>query len=182
MNDPRHSRRGPRHYRTPDGDDRPRLTCPDCGYVAYENPRVVVASVAREGNRVLLCRRAIPPRIGYWCLPAGFLELHESAEEGACREAMEEAHADLELAGVLAVYSLAHINQVQIVFSARLRVPTISPGPESQDVALFHWHDIPWESLAFPSVRWALEHDRQAREHSVWAAAGNPEPARPLGE
>ncbi|MCS4504865.1 NUDIX hydrolase [Arhodomonas aquaeolei] len=167
---------GPRVERTPSGDDRPRLTCPDCGYIAYENPRIVVGSVPRLGARFLLCRRAIPPRVGYWTLPAGYLELHESTEDGARREAMEEANAALALDGLLAVYNLIHINQVQLIYRARLLDPAVAAGPESQAVGLFTWGEIPWDELAFPSVRWALEHERAAARTPVWLPAGNPEP------
>lgn len=171
---------GPRIHRIPEYDDRPRLVCPDCGYIAYENPRIVVGSVCRwEDGRILLCRRAIPPRLGYWTLPAGYLELDETAEQGARREAWEEARAQLELDSLLAVYSLRHINQVQLIYRARLLNSDVSAGPESQTVALFEWDEIPWDELAFPSVRWSLNHDREAEGSRVWAAAGNPEAVRP---
>lgn len=170
---------GPRVQRIPEGDDRPRLTCPDCGYIAYENPRIVVGAVCRWNARFLLCRRAIEPRLGYWTLPAGYLELHESVEEGVRREAWEEARAELELGPLLAVYSITRINLVQIIFRAQLRHPDVSPGPESKEVRLFRWDEIPFDELAFPSVRWALEHDRRAGEGATPAVVSNPEPGRP---
>ncbi|PWG62560.1 NUDIX hydrolase [Spiribacter halobius] len=176
--DPEH---GPRIHQVPDGDDRPRLTCPDCGYVAYENPRIVVGSVPRASDgRLLLCRRAIPPRTGYWTLPAGYLELEESAEAGALREAWEEARADLELGPLLAVYSITRIHQVQLIYRARLRDDAVSAGPESQEVALFRWDEIPWDELAFPTVQWALEHERRAAAGDHAGAFTNPEPEIPL--
>jgi ADP-ribose pyrophosphatase YjhB (NUDIX family) len=165
---------GPREHIVPDGDDRERLHCPDCGYIAYENPRVVVGAVPRHGDRILLCRRAIPPAYGYWTMPAGYLELHETTEHGAERESWEEARARLELGPILAVFSITHINQVQIIYRARLLDPAVAAGPESLEVALFEWSEIPWDELAFPTVRWALEAERRAPETGPTEPAGNP--------
>lgn len=170
---------GPRVQRIPEGDDRQRLICPDCGYIAYENPRIVVGSVCRWGSRILLCRREIEPRRGYWTLPAGYLELHESVEDGARREAWEEARAELELGPLLAIYSITRVNLVQIIFRARLLHSDVSPGPESSEVRLFRWDEIPFDELAFPSVRWALEHDRRAGEEPTLMVASNSKPGRP---
>ncbi|MCK8783778.1 NUDIX hydrolase [Roseomonas sp. NAR14] len=143
--------------RIPEGDDRPRQACADCGFVLYENPKMVVGSVvALEGGQVLLCRRAIEPRSGYWTLPAGYLEMGETVAEGAAREAWEEARARIAIEDVLAVYSIARIGQVQVIFRARLAEPGFAPGPESREVRGFAWDDIPWQEIAFPSVRWAL--------------------------
>ena len=150
--------------RTPEGEDRERLICGDCGYIAYENPKIVVGSVVVEAGRILLCRRAIEPRRGYWTLPAGYMELGETTEEGARREAWEEARARLELDGVLAIYSIARIGQVQIIYKAHLAEPGIAAGPESLDVRFFAWEEIPWDDIAFPSVRWAL---------AAWKAGGS---------
>ena len=166
---------GPREYVVPGGDDRERLHCPDCGYIAYENPRVVVGTVPRYGERVLLCRRAIEPAYGYWTIPAGYLELHETTEAGALRESWEEATARLELGPILAVFSITHINQVQIHYRARLLDPNIAAGPESLAVGLFEWSEIPWSELAFPTVRWALAAERRAPENGPIEPAGNPE-------
>lgn len=160
--------------RIPEGDDRERLTCPDCGFVAYENPKIVVGSVVAEDGRVLLCRRAIEPRRGYWTLPAGYMELHETVEEGARREAWEEARARIALEGMLAVFSIARIGQVQIIFRAGLAEPGFEPGPESLEVRLFRWEEIRWSEIAFPSVRWALEAWREGRARPLGLPAGNP--------
>lgn len=162
--------------RRPEGaDERERLICRDCGYVAYENPKVVVGSVlATEAGEVLLCRRAIEPRRGYWTLPAGFLELGETVEQGAAREAFEEARARIAIEGVLAVYSLAHIGQVQVFFRARFAEPGFAAGPESEAVGLFAWAAIPWDDLAFPSVRWALDAWRRSAGGPLPEAARNP--------
>ena len=162
--------------RIPEGDERERLICGDCGYVAYENPKIVVGSVVVEEGRILLCRRAIEPRLGFWTLPAGYMELGETTEEGARREAWEEARARLELDGILAIYSIARIGQVQIIYLAHLAEPGIGAGPESLDVRFFAWEDVPWDELAFPSVRWSLEAWRAGRQ----GIAGNP-PADPRG-
>lgn len=175
MTNPIDTNAGPRLYRTPDGDDRERLTCPDCGYVAYENPRIVVGVVARASDeRILLCRRAIPPRTGYWTLPAGYMELNETAEQGAKREAWEEARAHLELTGLLATYSLARIHQVQLIYRAILTQDEVSAGPESLEVNLFHYNELPWDELAFPTVDWALKHDHQAHLSGYAKTFSNP--------
>ncbi|RMF10563.1 MAG: NUDIX hydrolase [Alphaproteobacteria bacterium] len=148
----------------PAGDDRHRLVCDTCGWIHYENPKVVVGSVVVRGQagaeEVLLCRRAIEPRRGYWTLPAGFLEEHESTEAGAMREAREEANADISIRALMAIYSIPRISQVQLIYLAELNHPEVSPGPESAAVAFFRWDDIPWADLAFPSVHWALRQYR----------------------
>ncbi len=168
--------------RIPEGDNRERLICPDCGHIAYENPKVVVGSVVVADGAVLMCRRAIPPRHGYWTLPAGYLELGETVEEGAAREAMEEAQADIELDGILGVFSIARIGQVQVIYRARFRggQPRFAPGPESLEVRMFPWESIPWDSIAFPSVRWALDAWHRQGAAPLGSPAGNP-PVDPRG-
>jgi ADP-ribose pyrophosphatase YjhB (NUDIX family) len=164
----------------PEGDDRERLMCPDCGHVAYENPKIIVGSVVSHHGRVLLCRRAIEPRRGFWTLPAGYMELNETVGEGAQREAREEACADIALDGVLAMFSISRIGQVQVIFRARFNdaAASFAAGPESQEVALFEWQDIPWNELAFPSVHWSLNAWRANPDGPLGAAAGNPEADR----
>ena len=165
----------------PPGDNRERLSCPDCGYVAYENPKIVAGAVVVLGGRVLLCRRAIAPRIGFWTLPAGYMELGETVAEAAMREAFEEAEARIVLDGILAVYSLSRIGQVQIIFRAAFAgAAHFAAGPESAEVALFDWPDIPWAELAFPSVRWALHDWHAGADRALGAPAGNP-PEDPRG-
>lgn len=159
----------------PEGDDRERLVCGDCGYVHYENPKIVVGSVASFGQRILLCRRAIEPRKGFWTLPAGYLELNEAAAEGARREAYEEARARIEIDQLLAVYSIPRISQIQLIFRAKLLDEGIEAGPESEEVALFAWEEIPWDEIAFPSVHWALGHYREVRGEDFFAPRANPE-------
>jgi ADP-ribose pyrophosphatase YjhB (NUDIX family) len=119
-------------------------------------------------------KRAIEPRKGYWTLPAGFLEEHETPEEGARREAKEEAQADIILEALLAVYSVRRISQVQLMYRAHLEKPEFSAGPESEEVALVAWEDIPWTELAFPSVQWALHHYKETRNQRVFAPFVNP--------
>lgn len=165
---------GPREPRIPEGDDRERLVCPDCGFIEYANPKVVVGSVARWQDRILLCRRAIPPRKGFWTLPAGYLELNETAPAGALREAWEEARARIELDGLIAVYNIPRLSQVQLIYRARLLAEAVAPGPESQEVGLFAWDELPWDEIAFPSVRWALGHFREIGEAAVFGARTNP--------
>jgi ADP-ribose pyrophosphatase YjhB (NUDIX family) len=161
--------------RVPDGDNRHRSVCDRCGFVHYTNPKIVVGSVPIWRDTVLLCRRAIEPRRNFWTLPAGYLEEHETTEAGAAREAEEEACADIEIEALLAVYNIPRISQVQLIYKARLRNPDVAPGVESLEVGLFRWDDIPWAELAFPSVRWALNHYRQVKEKAVFAPFVNPE-------
>src|SRR5271166_3079191 len=143
--------------RVPEGDDRERSVCETCGFVDYQNPRVIVGSVVTAGDAVLLCRRAIEPRRGFWTLPAGFLELNETIEEGAAREAWEEARARIAIEGILGVFSISRIGQVQVMFRATFDGPvSYSAGPESEDVQLFNVEMIPWDRIAFPSVVWSL--------------------------
>lgn len=171
--------RGPSVMRVPDGDDRPRRVCPDCGFIDYVNPKVVVGSVVVQDGRILLCRRAIAPRIGFWTLPAGYLEENESVEDGARREAFEEARAAIAIEGVLAVYTIPRISQVQVIFRATLD-GGCAAGPESQEVALFAWDEIPWDEIAFPSVRWALRHWREGCDAGTFVTRTNP-PDPPAG-
>src|SRR3978361_2407636 len=130
----------------PDGDNRERKVCSDCGYVAYENPKVIVGAVVVGGGRVLMRRRAIEARLGFLTLPAGYLELGETVEEGAVREAREEAEAVITIDGILGVFSIARIAQVQVIFLARFAhagPPVFSPGFESLEVRLFEPNEIP---------------------------------------
>ncbi|MEX1251266.1 MAG: NUDIX hydrolase [Hyphomonas sp.] len=157
----------------PEGDDRVRRICNRCNFVDYVNPKIVTGSVVTQGDLLLLCKRAIEPRMGFWTLPAGFMEEGESVEDGARREAREEACADIEIDRLLAVYSVSRIAQVQIMFRARL-MSDIAPGPESLEVKLVHWKDIPWSELAFPTVVWALTHFAQTRDKDAFAPFSNP--------
>jgi ADP-ribose pyrophosphatase YjhB (NUDIX family) len=160
--------------RVPEGDNRERRVCDECGFIDYVNPKVVVGAVCRWEDRVLLCRRAIEPRSGYWTIPAGFLEERETVEEGVRREAHEEARAELALEGVLGVYSIAGISQVQIIFRARLLNPEVRAGEETAEVKLVRLEDVPWDDLAFPTVRWALKHFEATRGRDLFQPFTNP--------
>ena len=171
------------HPATPPGEDRERRVCDHCGFIDYVNPRIVAGSVVvfgeGEAARILLCRRAIAPRRGFWTLPAGYMETGETTAVAAAREAREEACCELEIEGLLAVYDVAHISQVQLMFRARLAAPVFAAGEESLEVALFAWEQIPWAELAFPSVVWALNHWREGRHAPLAAPRGNPAPGDP---
>ncbi len=160
--------------KVPPGDSMERAVCVSCGFVDYQNPKIVAGSVVIWGEKILLCKRAIEPRKGYWTLPAGYLELNETAEDGAAREAREEACAEIDIDRLLAVYSIPRISQVQLMFRARLKRPEIAAGPESEAVGLYDWDDIPWADLAFPSVAWALRHYRETRDSDDFAPFTNP--------
>jgi ADP-ribose pyrophosphatase YjhB (NUDIX family) len=179
MSDPKP---GPSVRAIPEGDDRERLICTDCGFVLYDNPKIVVGSVARWDDKILMCRRAIDPRRGFWTLPAGYLELNESTRTGAEREAWEEARAKIAIESLLAIYDITRLSQVQLIYRARLVDENVAPGPESLEVALFSWNEIPWDNIAFPSVRWALGHEKEAQASGDLTPRTNPPPdALPLG-
>ena len=173
---------GPSRFgrRSPEGADRDRPVCTDCGFVAYENPKVIVGAVVTLGDRFLLCRRAIPPRDGYWTLPAGHLEVGEPPDGGAVREAWEEARARIAIDALLAVYHIAHPSQVQLIYRATLVDPAVEAGPESREVRLLRWDEIPWDDIAFPSVRWALHHWRETAGRREFPPCTNPPGEPPL--
>ena len=160
--------------RIPDGDSRERLVCTDCGFVNYENPKIVVGVVATWEGRILLCRRAIHPRRGFWTLPAGYLELKETTADCAAREAFEEACAQIRIDQLLAVYSIPRISQVQLMYRADLVSPVVAAGEETEAVGLFDWDEIPWDEIAFPSVHWALHHHRETRHEAAFVPRSNP--------
>lgn len=142
--------------RVPDGDSRPRYVCDACATVHYQNPKIVAGCIPVWDDRVLLCRRAIEPRYGLWTLPAGFMENGETTPQAAQRETLEEACVRVDIQALYAVFNLPHIDQVYMMFRARLREPDFAPGAESLEVALFAEADIPWEQLAFPVIRESL--------------------------
>ena len=145
-------------YKVPEGDTHARAVCPACGHIQYQNPKVVVGCVPVWEDRILLCRRAIEPRHGKWTLPAGFMELNETAPEGAAREALEEANARVEIEQLYTLISVPHISQVYLLFRAKLLDLDFSPGIESLEVQLVSVAEIPWDELAFASVRRTLDH------------------------
>jgi ADP-ribose pyrophosphatase YjhB (NUDIX family) len=168
----------PKNYRfskqVPEGDTHERQVCTDCGWIHYVNPKIVVGAVITRGERILLCRRAIEPRLGFWTIPAGYMEERETSEAGAMREAQEEACADIRIDALLAVYNIPRISQVQLIYRATLASLEFSAGPESLEAKLFHWDEIPWDELAFPSVHWALQHHRSVIGRDNFPAFGNP--------
>jgi len=144
-------------YRIPDdGDTRERAVCPACDTIHYENPLNVVGTVPYWGEQVLLCKRNIEPRWGKWTLPGGFMELGETTEQGAVRETDEEAGAEIELEGLLSVLSVPRVSQVHFFYRARLLSDRFEPGSETIEARLFREHEIPWEEIAFKTVRETL--------------------------
>ena len=161
-----HSTRSIRHcktcggvaeYRVPVDDNRERAVCTVCATVHYENPCNVVGTVPAWGEQVLLCRRNIEPRYGYWTLPAGFMELNETLAEGAVRETVEEAGANIELQPLFSLLNVVRAGQVHLFYRARLIDTRFAPGPETIEAQLFHEHEIPWDDLAFRTVRETLK-------------------------
>jgi ADP-ribose pyrophosphatase YjhB (NUDIX family) len=148
-------------YRIPDdGDTRVRAVCPACHTIHYENPLNVVGTLpfwGNSGEKVLLCKRNIEPRKGFWTLPAGFMELGETTAEGAARETDEEAGAVIEMLGLFTVMNVARVSQVHLYYRARLLSDTFRPGHETMEAKLFEEHEVPWEDIAFKTVKATLE-------------------------
>ena len=145
-------------HRVPEGDSLTRGICDACGAIHYRNPRLVVGALAVWEDKVLLCRRAIEPRLGKWTLPAGFMENGETVAAAATRETLEEACARIELGPMFAHFSVPQINQVHVFYQARLLDLDYSPGIESLEVSLFAEADIPWGEIAFRTVKLSLRH------------------------
>jgi ADP-ribose pyrophosphatase YjhB (NUDIX family) len=143
--------------RVPPGDTLPRWVCDQCGVVHYRNPLMVVGTIPESDGRILLCRRAIEPRYGYWTLPAGFLENDETAGQGALRETMEEAGARIELGAPFSLISVPRVNQVHLFYRARLLDLDFKPGEETLEVALLDEAAIPWQEIAFRTVGTTLK-------------------------
>jgi ADP-ribose pyrophosphatase YjhB (NUDIX family) len=153
--------------RVPPDDVLPRHICDACGAIHYRNPKLVVGVLAVWEDRLLLCRRAIEPRLGKWTLPAGFMENNETTAEGAIRETVEEAGARIELGELYTVISVPHVSQVHLIYRARLLDLNFAPGAESLEVALFAEADIPWAEIAFRTIDLTLRHffaDRKTGE------------------
>lgn len=144
-------------FRVPPGDTLPRHVCPVCATIHYENPKLVVGSIVEWQGKVLLCRRAIEPRHGFWTLPAGFMENGESTTQAAIRETVEEACAHIVIDGLFALVNLPYISQVHLFYRGRLLDTEFSAGTESLETALFAEADIPWSEIAFGSVSLCLK-------------------------
>ena len=156
----------------PDGDSHERDVCVTCGFVNYVNPKIVTGSIVRHEGKIMLCRRAIEPRIGFWTLPAGFMELGESTSEGAARETTEEAGAQFIMEDLLTVMSVPRVGQVHLYYRARLTSDVFDPGHETMEARLFKEDEIPWDELAFRTVKETLEHyfaDRRSGHFSTHA-------------
>jgi len=153
--------------RVPPGDSLSRFVCASCGTIHYENPKIVVGCIPEWEDGILLCRRAIEPRHGLWTVPAGFMENGETTAQGALRETFEEANARVEILGLYALFNIPHINQVYMLFRARLLHLDFHAGAETLEARLFDESEIPWDTLAFATVRRTLQHyfsDRRAGE------------------
>ena len=158
----------PVSLKVPVGDTLPRYVCDACNTIHYQNPRMVVGCIPEWEDRILLCRRAIEPRYGLWTVPAGFMENGETTLQGAARETLEEANARVDVVQLYALYNIPHINQVYILFRARLLDTEFSAGAETLETQLFVEDEIPWEQLAFATVRNTLTHyfaDRKKGEY-----------------
>lgn len=155
-------------FTVPPGDNLPRHVCPNCGHIHYENPRLVVGCIAEHDGTILLCRRAIEPRLGFWTLPAGFMENGETTADAARRETMEEAGATVIIDAPFAMISLAHINQVHLFYRGRLASAEYSAGEESLEVAMFKPDQLPWEQLSFRSVGVCLEQYLKDRQRGAY--------------
>jgi ADP-ribose pyrophosphatase YjhB (NUDIX family) len=142
--------------KVPPGDQLPRHVCDSCGTIHYQNPKIVAGCLIEWEDKIVLAKRAIDPRLGYWTLPAGFMENGESVQHAAAREAYEEALAKVEIGEMLSMISVPHISQVHIFFRAKLLDAAIGAGPESLEVGLYREAEIPWDQLAFPTVKQTL--------------------------
>jgi ADP-ribose pyrophosphatase YjhB (NUDIX family) len=159
---------------TPVGEDRPRQTCYTCGFINYVNPKIVAGVVVSDAQgRILLCRRAIEPRKGFWTVPAGFMEERESTSQGAAREVFEEACAKVEIDALLGIYEVPRISQVHFMYRGQL-IGDFAAGPESLEVALFAYEDIPWDEIAFPTGTWALRDWAKVTRQASFIPFSNP--------
>lgn len=155
-------------YKIPEGDNRERACCPSCETIHYVNPKIVVGTIPMCGDKLLLCKRAIEPRYGFWTLPAGFMELNETTQEGALRETWEEAQAKVTLGPLFSAFDVLRAEQVHLFYRANLPEPVFSAGTESLDVRLFAIDEIPWDELAFKTVSLTLKLFLQDREKGFY--------------
>ncbi|MDB5985310.1 MAG: hydrolase [Nevskia sp.] len=153
---------------TPAGDHLPRHVCSACGTVHYHNPKVIVGCVPEwEDGRVLMCKRAIEPRLGLWTFPAGFMEMGETSGEGAARETMEETGASVEIGDLFAVINVPYVSQIYMLHRGRMTSARHHPTPESSETVLMHEHEIPWDKIAFPTVYHGLKFFFEDRKRGV---------------
>jgi len=144
-------------HKVPPGDTLPRYVCDACNTIHYQNPRIIVGCIAYWEDRILLCKRAIEPRYGLWTVPAGFMENGETTTDGALRETLEEANARVDIGPLYALYNIPHINQVYMLYRGRLVDTDVSPGAETLETRLLKEEEVPWDEIAFASVRNALQ-------------------------
>ncbi len=140
----------------PQGDNRLRYVCRQCATIHYQNPRIVAGCIVETGSKILLCKRAIAPRYGFWTLPAGFMEINETTLEAAVRETWEEARARVDVTELFTVFNLPHVDQVYMMFRAQLAGDAFAAGEESLEVGLFGESEVPWAELAFPTIHHTL--------------------------
>lgn len=169
--------------KVPPGDHVPRHVCPACGAIHYRNPKAIVGCVPEwEDGRVLMCRRAIEPRLGRWTFPAGFLEMGESSGQGAAREAFEEAGAEVEVGELFVVINVPYVSQVYLIHRGRLKRPQFGPTVESSEVVLMREDEIPWDQIAFPTIWHGLKFffaDRASGHTGIHALDLTMRPRRP---
>lgn len=160
-------------HKIPEADNRPRYVCVSCEFIHYQNPNIVAGTIPVWEDKVLLCKRAIEPRYGYWTLPAGFMENAETTTQAAIRETWEEAEARVEIDGFFSMLNVPQVDQVHIFFRAHLLEKSYSSGPESLEVELFSEDEIPWDELAFPTVKTTLRlffEDRKSGSYGTHVA------------
>ncbi len=144
--------------KTPQSDTHERLVCPSCDYVHYVNPKVIVGVLPVINDQILLCKRAIEPASQKWTVPAGFLECNETMQDGALREATEEAGITLEKSSLYITCSIPRISQIYCIYLGILKNKNVNPGPETSDYAFFDLDKLPWDDIAFSSVTLTLKH------------------------
>jgi ADP-ribose pyrophosphatase YjhB (NUDIX family) len=170
--------------KVPAGDTLPRHVCDACNTIHYQNPRVVVGCIPEWEDRILLCRRAIEPRYGLWTVPAGYMENDETTFQGAARETLEEANAQVEVGPLYALFNIPHISQIYMLFRARMLDGNFSAGAETLEARLFAESEIPWDEIAFATVRQTLSHyynDRRQGEYRFHTGTIEPmNPRRPV--
>jgi ADP-ribose pyrophosphatase YjhB (NUDIX family) len=152
----------------PLGDQKIRKVCTHCGTIHYVNPKVICGALALWEDKVLLCRRAIEPRYGLWTLPAGYMELFETMEQGAARETREESEAEVDIEQLYCMYNIPRIGQIYVLFKTQIKDGVFGAGEETLESRLFEENEIPWNDLAFPSVERTLRHYFEDRKNNVF--------------